>query len=1249
MSMSVAFGANEAITVKFSDTSAVAGQVAAESTQTEAETGGGTGIDRMSARRTKQAIAALERFRADDETKLDGIEDGAQVNPLHIARFAAEDADTEPASDLQDGEIGLYAADGSTQHQSGDVAGVGVIYIPKRAAAFGTNAADPSADLDAYDTSRLGDDLVDNAGSDCIVALTAYGSTDTVWFQASMIEAYGTTGYKLSELTHLKGAHSPASYGIGWNVIVALTHGVAVSDIIDAVGKLVFRADLTGHEEDRFASYNNAFVQNAYRAGDWVLTSDTAGAPSEASQVRQPDIASGNGTVCFGRLRTDADPNDLQWGDAVDADDYPNGAVFYASIDGDKSAHLEITLTSAGTKVEGATDDGDYVYARATWVETGDIADVVDYGDYFRIGREVPSKLKVELPWTDILGAPWLKPTGTELTETDLGDESLIQLASGDAVDLRNLNEYHDLHHVGVLVISGLRYVTNSSPATGGDINFAPNNQDPTKGLVTYKYANEAAKAVFKPKIVVGRRFELKLSDNIYVKGTIESTPSDLFGRLSFNLNGVTTAGARTNNHNASIIVDSNIPGRDEIADQAYDAESPNIAGKGGSAGKIWSWLTSATDAGWKAIEAALLDAAQSSRSSADRRKLLQVRSDDEDELELVAGFPDETGQGGKVLSTTGTTKEWIEQSLLNFYDSGTRTNATDVAVSDTDAIPPPEDLSESGVIETEDITGFGKVFKTSALKMIAFDFNYDATQGVAIRLRSSAAKPTAASDAKSFGDELASVNDGSDEQHTQFDVAANSYFWVALSGGGNRTMTDRSLRVRAAFEGTSTGDIAGVAAGDGLSGGGVSGDVSLAVNTGNGTEINNDKVVVKLADGTISRSNAGIKVVNPFTDDDESKLDGIEANATADQTGAEMVTALSGLSGSGRLPYSALKGTPTIPSVPDKASNADVDAETDDADYVTVLKVFRAIARKVKDASATVKGIVELATTAEMTAGTGNKVPDAAKVKAYVDGAIPSDSAIGDKAFSNAPTDLTASEKEDVLAAVLGSKLTKSVAGNSNVTLTAKESTYRSIRLTGALTGNIVVTVNAIGAGTLVVDNGTTGAYTVKLKATGQADSTAVTLAAGVQVVRHSGTVVSVAAALTDSAIGEKAFSNPPNDLSTSETVTLAARTFVPAQALTAGATPAWDAGAKPYATLAGSQNAVLAAASGTVVGGFYMLVFTQDATGSRTLGFNSKYGFGFGFDNSIASAANKSTGFVFRATSTSGDMDCVGKWLES
>ena len=62
----------------------------------------------------------------------------------------------------------------------------------------------------------------------------------------------------------------------------------------------------------------------------------------------------------------------------------------------------------------------------------------------------------------------------------------------------------------------------------------------------------------------------------------------------------------------------------------------------------------------------------------------------------------------------------------------------------------------------------------------------------------------------------------------------------------------------------------------------------------------------------------------NPFTDGDETKLDGIENNATADQSATEIRDAIQGLSGANRLSYNNLKDQPTIPT---PRTNAEIDA----------------------------------------------------------------------------------------------------------------------------------------------------------------------------------------------------------------------------------------------------------------------------------------------------------------------------------
>ena len=123
--------------------------------------------------------------------------------------------------------------------------------------------------------------------------------------------------------------------------------------------------------------------------------------------MRQPDIATGSGLVCFGASQDRCGPERPPVGRGAYRQPLLERGHLLRSIDGDKGSHLAITLTSDGTLV--GTGTAAYVWATADWVETGDIADVQEYGDYMRIGREVPSTLQVEIPASDILGLiSWL-------------------------------------------------------------------------------------------------------------------------------------------------------------------------------------------------------------------------------------------------------------------------------------------------------------------------------------------------------------------------------------------------------------------------------------------------------------------------------------------------------------------------------------------------------------------------------------------------------------------------------------------------------------------------------------------------------------------------------------------------------------------------------------------------------------------------------------------------------------------------
>ena len=80
------------------------------------------------------------------------------------------------------------------------------------------------------------------------------------------------------------------------------------------------------------------------------------------------------------------------------------------------------------------------------------------------------------------------------------------------------------------------------------------------------------------------------------------------------------------------------------------------------------------------------------------------------------------------------------------------------------------------------------------------------------------------------------------------------------------------------------------------------------------------------------------------------------------------------------------------LPGTASKATDADVDAEINDAKYVTIAKIFRAIKRKVKFASSTVRGIVILARDVDVdsTETDTARVPTVARAKRLINRLIP-------------------------------------------------------------------------------------------------------------------------------------------------------------------------------------------------------------------------------------------------------------------
>ena len=768
----------------------------AESTQEDAESGTSdtaANASRMTPRRTKQAI-------------------DAQVTPphKHIVSFRTEDGSSDDAAGL----MHLIKSD-NTQWQSGSAS--------ENLDAIGLNPSqytltqNPQTDNAAYtDFHSLLDDRAQN-GSSVLMFFYYMGSGVALSDVPSMILQADTIirnldgTYALQMITVLKD-FTLTGTGYNWQVSVGEA-SFAGWDSVFGVPNYVKTADLVGDEADRYASYTNAFIASSYRVGSVCLFSQATLPTDDTNAIGQPDIAdrATNGVIAFGKtLRDDRDPNRFHAAAAESLSDYTSGTTVHISVWNDPSARVAVTLTSDAQ--ESGTGNAAFFWATATWDEVNDIPDVTDVGNYFRLARTIPGTVFDEM--TDELDAEFVRRDGSnvdpELIARIQGDNEESTLSNIFTINDTSANYYIQITTTGT---PNIRIRMPSSESGGSD--------------------DTDLKRLLKPRawVEIGE-WKVDVKSN--------ATRSIIGTSLTYAFDYIAVSGAipaNSSTHQPRVVGED--VHRGEIARQAFGEESPSIAGKGGNQWNLWVRGSGASNAAWQSLStlASRIATALNNLTGAARIKSASVSVDasgfdgnlattDTDVQKVAqklddmsvggggASLPDQTGHAGEFLKTDGSDADWDTPSLLGFYDSGTLTNASDVAVSDTDAIPPPADVDSEGLIATEDISGFGKVFKLGAVKSVTFNFNYDATQGVAIQIRYSDTKPTSSSDAKSFGTQAVQISDGNPDIWTGFDIPANRYFWFALSGGGTRTLTDRSLRVRIAHEASEPVNLTVVATG---------------------------------------------------------------------------------------------------------------------------------------------------------------------------------------------------------------------------------------------------------------------------------------------------------------------------------------------------------------------------------------------------------------------------------------------------
>lgn len=282
-----------------------------------------------------------------------------------------------------------------------------------------------------------------------------------------------------------------------------------------------------------------------------------------------------------------------------------------------------------------------------------------------------------------------------------------------------------------------------------------------------------------------------------------------------------------------------------------------------------------------------------------------------------------------------------------------------------------------------------------------------------------------------------------------------------------------------------------------------------------------------------------------------------------------------------------------------------------------------------------------------------------------------------------------------NLLQQAIGGYQEVSIAGGAQTTTLIMSNAALSnarnavIKLIGTITGNQIVTVPDGIEKTYIVSNGTTGAFTVQFKTASGTGITFATTDKSVKEVFADGTNIvdtgtvsetgvqtltnktltspkineildtngneelkftTTASAVNEITITNAATGSRP-DLSVTggdTNIGLSITTkgtglvlfndgaYFPEATLTDGATITWDVSTAPVAKVTLGGNRTIAAPTNGATGQFISLAVIQDATGSRTLTWNSVYEFTGDTAPTLTTTASKADLFVFRYNGT-------------
>ena len=339
----------------------------------------------------------------------------------------------------------------------------------------------------------------------------------------------------------------------------------------------VERTDLEGHENDQYASYVNALFGGNYFPGNFCFFNQATQPTNDTNAVGWPYLTSGSGAIVWGDLRDDSNPDAGFTPETLDATDFPSGKVIHISPWHPylQNGHVKVTLTSNATLV--GTGNAQHLWATASWEVVGSLSGDTN-SDYFRWSEIAPSTLKIKLPSTDIVNAPWLNQTGDnpDITDEVSGHVPLIGLEDG------KLKQYDEqllkahLLNPNTLQLTGNYSQIASLPNTGGKVLFASAGNSASRNL-NITWANVVDEDLLESWLVVDREitftrgnasYKVRINDSAVNKNTIA------FGGFGFNVREVSGTLPTGTTAFDSITVHKSIVEFDDVVETVRDSDN---------------------------------------------------------------------------------------------------------------------------------------------------------------------------------------------------------------------------------------------------------------------------------------------------------------------------------------------------------------------------------------------------------------------------------------------------------------------------------------------------------------------------------------------------------------------------------------------------------------------------------------------------------------------------------------------------